>query len=89
MSKVKFDNKKLNVRTARKIGNGVSIPLTGLLEDGKKYVVEKKVYSTLNETKIIIQAVDEVKRICQNWNEIKCEDCEEFKGCELNSVGFE
>ena len=84
MGKLKYDNKKLNVRTAIKLGNSISISLTGLLEEGKKYVVEKEVYSTFNETKIIIQAVDEVKRVCQNWNEIKCENCEEFKECELN-----
>ena len=89
MSKVKYDNKKLNVRTAIKLGNSISIPLTGLLEEGMKYVVEKKVYSALNETKIVIQALDEVQKVCQNWNDIKCEDCEEFKDCVLNSIESE
>ena len=58
--------------------------MTGLLEEGKKYVVEKEVYSERNEIKIVIQAVDEVKQICQNWNEIKCEECDFFNDCELN-----
>jgi hypothetical protein len=78
------DEEKLNVRTAIKMGNSVSIPLTGLLEEGKKYVIEKEVYSDRNEVKIIIQAVDEVKIICQKWKEIDCKSCEEFKNCELN-----
>lgn len=86
MSKLKYDNKKLNVRTAIKLGNSISIPLTGLLEEGKRYVVEKKVYSVLNETKIVIQVLDEVRQTCQNWNEIKCENCESLIECELNSV---
>lgn len=79
------DNKKLNVRTARKIGHGVFIPLTGFLEGGKKYVIKKEVYTDCDQTKIIIQSVDELKKVCQNWNDIKCEYCESFSKCELNN----
>jgi len=33
----------------------------------------------MNEKK---NTVEEIK-ICRDWNEIKCEDCEEYLNCEL------
>lgn len=87
-----IDNKKLNVRKTRKIGGGIYIPMTGYLEDDKKYVVEiEKTKKILNngerfiDNKIVIQSVDDAKIICQNWNDIECKECEEFEKCELNN----
>lgn len=86
----KIDNKKLNVRKTIEKGNGIYIPMTGYLEKDKKYVVEikktkRKLYNGEEtiENKIIIQDIEEVKKVCQNWNEIECKDCDEFEKCEL------
>lgn len=87
-----IDKSKLDVRKSSKINYTVYIPLTGYIEEDKKYVIRvEKIKRILNngesfiENKVIIQDVEEVKKICQNWNEIKCEDCEEFKKCEQNN----
>lgn len=88
----KIDNSKLDVRQAKKHGGTIILPLTGYLEDNKKYVVEKRLEKRkLNGedrivTEIVIQSVDDAKLICQNWNKTSCEDCNVHKedGCELN-----
>lgn len=85
-----IDNKKLNVRKTIKKGNGIYIPVTGWLEEDKKYVVEKRSEKRKLSgedriiTEIVIQSIDDAKSICQNWNEIVCKECDDFVGCELS-----
>lgn len=86
----KIDNSKLDVRKTTKIGGTIYLSLTGYLEENIKYVVEKRSEKRkLNgedfiKNKIVIQSVDDAKLICQNWNEIGCEECDDFTRCELN-----
>lgn len=90
MSK-KIDKSKLDVRKSSKVGSHtIYVPLTGYIEDNKRYVVEiektnRKLYNgeDMIENKIIIQSAEEVKKVCQSWNEIECKDCDSFNICEL------
>jgi len=34
--------------------------------------------------RMIIQSVDNTKQICQNWKDVKCEECDDFVDYELN-----
>jgi hypothetical protein len=79
---------KLDIKTARTFGGAIYLALTGYLESGNKYVVEKKIYKRKDRkiVEIIIQSVDDAKYICQSWNEIKCENCDFFSECKSNSV---
>lgn len=86
----KIDNNKLDIRQSKKHGGTIILSLTGYIEDDKKYIVEKRSEKRkLNDvdriiTEIILQSIDDAKSICQDWNEIKCEDCDTFTKCELN-----
>lgn len=81
-----IDNSKLDIKTARTFGGATYLALTGYLESGKKYVVQREIYNRNQKRlmKLVIQSVDDSKQMCQDWNSVNCKNCGLLSECELN-----
>lgn len=82
----KIDNSKLDVRETKKVGGSIFIPMTGFLEEGKKYVVDKIVEKRKDGrlvTHFEIEDIDSARKTCLEWHGTTCSDCFAYNECEL------